>query len=114
MDVAYMDGRPLYGQMSLIWTSLIWTLLMTEFVGFLTGISGSFCNFRVISGNSVNSPQPLGLYILSTKLNNSVNCISLKAPTHLADNPKYFFRRKMSQCFPFGFTRVNTSGDIMP
>ena len=28
---------------------------MTEFDGVLTGISGSFCNFRVISGNSVNS-----------------------------------------------------------
>ena len=28
---------------------------LTEFDGVLTGISGSFCNFRVISGNSVNS-----------------------------------------------------------
>ena len=64
-----MDGPCLCGRTSLIWTLLIWSDIaymdvanetcnlhtLTGISRVLTEISGSFRNFRVISGNSVNS-----------------------------------------------------------
>ena len=56
---------------------------LMEFDGVLTGISHSFCNFRVISGNSINSGNSVKISVKFPRNSGflEIKFISIRFPT---------------------------------